>query len=83
MVNKNIIYKYYQKPDSIMDDISFPLIEIKDPLIEVKVIHNAENMFIAEIPKLSIYEVGKSYREVENKLRNSIRQTYNNRNEFS
>jgi len=83
MVNKNIIYKYYQKPDSIMDDISFPLIETEDPLIEVKVIHNAENMFIAEIPKLSIYEVGKSYREVENKLRNSIRQTYNNRDEFS
>ena len=81
MVNKNIIYKYYQKPDSIMDDISFPLIETEDPLIEVKVIHNAENMFIAEIPKLSIYEVGKSYRE--NKLRNSIRQTYNNRDEFS
>jgi diphthamide biosynthesis methyltransferase len=65
-----------------MKDINFPIIETEDSLIEVKVIHNAENMFIAEISKLSIYEVGKTYREVEDKIRNSIRQTYINRNEF-
>lgn len=82
MVNENFTYKYYLKPDSNMKDINFPIIETEDPLIEVKVIHNAENMFIAEISKLSIYEVGKTYREVEDKIRNSIRQTYINRNEF-
>ena len=82
MVNENFTYKYYLKPDSNMKDINFPIIETEDSLIEVKVIHNAENMFIAEISKLSIYEVGKTYREVEDKIRNSIRQTYINRNEF-
>ena len=76
MVNENFTYKYYLKPDSNMKDINFPIIETEDSLIEVKVIHNAENMFIAEISKLSIYEVGKTYREVEDKIRNSIRQTY-------
>ena len=82
MVNENFTYKYYLKPDSNMKDIDFPIIETEDPLIEVKVINNAENMFIAEISKLSIYEVGKTYKEVEDKIRNSIRQTYINRNEF-